>query len=125
MMVVHMIKLASGESILGNVIEAKEGILTVQNAIEVFSQGGEGTRAPIMIAQPWLPLIDILGDNLIHLNMRHVIASSKVNAELYEFYVETVGQILIRHSDEIETHEKTKKLRLTSIGSNSNNETVH
>jgi len=85
---VKLIRLITGEEIIAEVLDWKNGIMTIQNALVVIPQQGQVGFAP------WATVIDPEQPE-IGLDMKHVIYSVEVAEPVVKQYNEIFGSNII------------------------------
>jgi len=85
---VKLIRLITGEEIIAEVVDWQNGVITIKNALVVIPQQGQIGFAP------WASVIDITQPE-IALDMKHVIYSVAVMADVVEQYVKLFGDELL------------------------------
>ena len=85
---VKLIRLISGEEIVAEVLDWKDGILNVQNALVVVPHQGQVGFAP------WATVIDPETPE-IGLDMKHVIYSVAVAPQVIEQYAKIFGTNIV------------------------------
>ena len=85
---VKLIRLITGEEIIAEVLDWKNGILTIQNALVVIPQQGQVGFAPwATVIHPEMPEIG--------LDMKHVIYSVEVAEPVVKQYNEIFGSNIV------------------------------
>jgi len=85
---VKLIRLITGEEIIAEVLDWKNGILTIQNALVVIPQQGQVGFAPwATVIDPELPEIG--------LDMKHVIYSVEVATDVVKQYEKIFGSNIV------------------------------
>ena len=128
-MTVQVLKLSSGETIMADVLEMDDEIVTVANAIEVKTEQTNEWRMN-MIAYQWLPMPSEV--NYAYIKQQHVIAMTTANGDMQEYYVSVIEKLLYPEKSEEkqlkekqEFYEKIKKMSEEIRKSNlANNETT-
>ena len=85
---VKLIRLISGEEIIAEVLDWKNGVMTIQNALVVIPQQGQVGFAPwATVINPEMPEIG--------LDMKHVIYSVEVAEPVVKQYNEIFGSNIV------------------------------
>ena len=85
---VKLIRLITGEEIIAEVLDWKNGVLTIQNALVVIPQQGQVGFAPwATVIHPEMPEIG--------LDMKHVIYSVEVAEPVVKQYNEIFGSNIV------------------------------
>ena len=85
---VKLIRLITGEEIIAEVLDWKNGLMTIQNALVVIPQQGQVGFAPwATVIHPDMPEIG--------LDMKHVIYSVEVAEPVVEQYNEIFGSNIV------------------------------
>ena len=85
---VKLIRLITGEEIIAEVLDWKNGVLTIQNALVVIPQQGQVGFAPwATVINPEMPEIG--------LDMKHVIYSVEVAEPVVKQYNEIFGSNIV------------------------------
>lgn len=122
---VHFIKLSNGETILADIISFDNNSMKVMNPIEISirSVSHKDVSAASMVGHQWLPFVE--EENIIDVNMAHIVAISVVSEYVENFYVESVQQYLYPETAEKEqsADEERYKQILEEIKKAANNQT--
>lgn len=90
-MSVQILKLTSGETLVTEVIECTDDIITVLNPLEVKTEHIGRSRSN-MVALQWLPLIE--KENVIYIREQHVIGMTYAGDDMIDYYKRAIEQIL-------------------------------
>jgi hypothetical protein len=108
-MSIQFIKLSNGETIIADVLNMTDKRLTVLNPIEVSIKNVSDESKASMVAYQWLPLIE--DENIIEINMFHIVAVSDASIRVKEYYVDVVDQYLYPEKHEQEEQQELDKYR--------------
>lgn len=90
-MSVKILKLTNGETIMADVIDSNDRVVTINNALEVRTESSSRDKMH-MLAHQWLPMEE--EENIIYLNYNNIVGMSRASEEMQEYYVSAVTKIL-------------------------------
>ena len=108
-MSIQFIKLSNGETIIADVLNMTDKRLTVLNPIEVSIKGVSDDSKASMVAYQWLPLIE--DENIIEINMFHIVAVADASIRIKEYYVDVIDQYLYPEKHEEAEQQELDKYR--------------
>jgi len=109
-MPVQILKLTSGETIMCDVLDASDRIVTIINPLMIETEQVGGTRMN-MVAYQWLPMME--EENIMYIHQHHIVGMAHANQDMQEYYVEAIERILFpkrARERELERAEEWKKL---------------
>jgi predicted ATPase len=126
-MPVQILKLSNGETILCDVIDASDRIVTIINPLEIKTERGASESRMNMIAYQWLPMME--DENIMYIHQAHIVGMAHANSDMQEYYVEAIERILFPERawerELKEREELYEKIKQVAKQANTKNETVH
>jgi len=126
-MPVQILKLTSGETIMCDVLDASDRIVTIVNPLQIKTEEYGGTRMN-MIAYMWLPMLE--EENIMYIHQQHIIGMAHAGSDMQEYYVNAIERILFPERayeqelrDRQELYEKIKEI--AAEHANTEMKTVH
>jgi len=92
------IKLVSGEDIIGNAIYEDDGVIEVQDCLQIIKSHGENDRYSYYMKE-WMSFAN---DNIVGVSRCNIVAQAEGTDELLRFYVIALSKIVTK-----ELHEAT------------------
>ena len=90
-MPVQILKLSSGETIMCDVLDASDRIVTIINPLKIETEQVGGSRMN-MVAYQWLPMME--EENVMYLHQHHIVGMAHANEDMQEYYVNAIERIL-------------------------------
>lgn len=104
-MAIQIIKLSNGETIITDVVNATERVLTVINPLEIGRDSiSHLSNRMNIIAYAWIPMEEGKDENVMYIHKQHVVGLSNATTEMKEYYNEAVG--IIVHGSEVAREEE-------------------
>jgi len=88
---IQIIKLTNGETIMTEVLDATDRVVTVLNPLEIKTEQYGKSRAN-MVAYLWMPMME--KENLMYIHQGHIVAMSHANQDLIDYYESAIERIL-------------------------------
>jgi hypothetical protein len=110
-MTVQILKLTNGDTLLTDVLDSDEKVLTIVNPIELITETNGRNATATLLAHQWLPLFE--EENIMYLNQAHVVGVAKATEDMQEYYVSAITQIL--HPEKAEEERKEREYYLDQM----------
>jgi predicted P-loop ATPase/GTPase len=126
-MPVQILKLTNGETILCDILDATDKVVTIINPLQIKTEpSSSGTRMN-MVAYQWLPMME--EENIMYIHQAHIVGMAHANEDMQEYYVDALEKILFpERSYEKELRERQEfyeKIKQIAKQANTKSETVH
>jgi hypothetical protein len=115
-MSIQLLKLSNGETVMTDVVEVIDKIVTVLNPLEIRyeTRGGRTT----MLALQWLPLDE--NYNIMHIRESHIVGMSKASEYMVDYYNEAVQRFLFPEDAERKEREDEFAEQMLEVMSGAN-----
>lgn len=107
-MPVQILKLTNGETIITDVLEASDRIVTIINPLEIRTEQTSSSRMS-MIAYQWLPMME--EENIMYVHQHHIVGMAHANQDMQEYYVDAIERILFPERVMQREREQAEDLR--------------
>ena len=122
-MPVQILKLSNGETIVADVLDATDRVVTVLNPIEIKTEINSRNVA-VLVGHQWLPMFE--DENVMYIHQHHIVGMVHASSDVQEYYVDALNKILYpERAEQIQKEQEDYLKKILFALSNTSNQSYH